>query len=195
MGSSKLRDLLTIEKPWESYRIVWTDPTMQYDLVAVETQWDYGLESYFLDHCLGTKDAEEFGEAHAVYSLRDSHRIPHATVLCLRTGHYSVYQAATDLGTTAHCIPERNTSVRVLQVRGRRDRLAATPFHRLVRDWYLSAGGVMVLDPKSLDNWCKSTMWADHDEQYHYDYRMDDSNLLFDWAYHNERLRRQYQPR
>lgn len=192
--NSGLRDLLSIDKPWSEYRIVWTDPTGQYDMVAVETQWDYGLEGYFLAHCLGTKDFEEFNEDHVVYSLRDSRRIPHATALCIRDGKRSLYGQSTDLGTMAPFRPEPGLDARVLQVRGREDKLAALPYHRLVRDWYIASGGELMLDPKRLDAWCTRSAFSDFDWQYHCDFLLDESVNFFGWANHNERLREAYKP-
>jgi len=188
-------DLLKVEKPWEKYRIVWSDPNGQYDMVAIETQWDYCLEGYFLAHCLGTKDFDEFNDIHVAYSLRDSLRIPHATVLCLRDSKWSDYGKSADLGTTAFFYPESGLRARVLQVRGREDCVAALPFHRLVREWYSSHGGQLVIEQERLDAWCRSRMMGDHDDLYHYQYSLNPSVNFFQWAHHNDKLRKVYTPR
>lgn len=190
-----LVDLLEVEKPWEKYRKVWTDPQGQYDIVAIETQWDYCLEGYFLAHCLGTKDFDEFNSDHIVYSLRDSLQIPHATILCLRDSKWSVYGNSADLGTTAFFFPEPDIRARVLQVRGREDCIAALPFHRLVREWYKSRGGKLAIAEDRMDWWCKSRLTGDHDEDYHYEYNLDPSVNYFQWASHNHKLREAYTPR
>ena len=197
MGKSKpgLRDLISIKKPWSEYRIVWSEPEGQYDMVAIETQWDYGLEGYFLAHCLGTKDYEEFSETHIAYSLRDSLRIPHATILCVRDGARSMYGGCTDLGTTRSFTPEEGVSCRVVQVRGRQDTLAAMPYHRIVRSWFVAHGGALIMSPDTLDYWCESPRLADHDWQYHCEYLLDESVNFFNWAHHNEEARRAYTPR
>jgi hypothetical protein len=183
-----------VEKPWEKYRVV-CKLDNQYDIVALETQWDYCLEGYFLAHCLGTKDFDEFNENHVAYSLRDSLQIPHATILCLRDGKWSDYGHSSDLGSTAYFYPESGLRARVLQVRGREDCVAALPYHRLVREWYKDHGGELVITDDRLDFWCNSRMTGDHDEFYHYKYLLNTAVNFFHWASHNDKLRKAYTPR
>lgn len=187
VGKKPMRDMLRMEIPWESPAVVWE--TGPYSIVRCETQWDYGMEGYFLAHCIGTKDYVSFSEAHSIYSLRDPFGIPHATILCLKQGHFSPYGDSFDLGTNSSFYPEGKVGDKcvVLQVRGREDALAMVPYHRIVRDWFRENGGVILWDDESLDRAVQKHHDTDYD--YHFRYLLDESVNLFDWAYHCERYR------
>lgn len=186
---AQYRDMLTMEIPWESREVLWEDPQGGYTVERVASQWDYGLEGYFLAHCMGTKDFDEFEKAHRVYSLRDAKGIPHCTILCQRTDEWSPYGRSTDLGTVEPFWPEKagGIEVTVLQVRGRQDALAMLPFHKLVREWYEARGGKLMVADSRMDAACLSI--GDDDFEYHFQHKLDESVNFFTWSYHNEKMR------
>lgn len=181
-----LRDISDITIPWENPRIVWEVPDSPYTIQVCDTAWDYGMEGYFLAHCLGTKDHESFRKAHAVYSLRDQGNFPHATILCCRDGEYSPYGAAWDIGSVLSFQPE-GESLRVLQVRGREDAIAHPVFHAMVRAWYVAHGGEIQVDIARLVELL--TKHGDDDYKYHFRYLLDESVNHFQWAHWNQEMR------
>lgn len=150
------------------------------------SQWDYELEGFYLAHCLGTKNYDDFAKAHVVYSLRDGLGYPHATILCVRPEEYSPYGACWDVGSRYEFAPE-GESLRILQVRGRNDDLAMAPFHAIVRDWYILHGGQ--IDSRILSR-IDEVIWreGDSDWNYHFRYLLDERNP-FTWAHWNEKMR------
>lgn len=180
-----MRDISNIVVPWDNPQEVWRDPSDAYSIVRSDSQWDWWLETYFLAHCLGTKNHAEFAKPHVVYSLRDSLDIPHATILCVRHGWYSPYGRCWDVGSNKVFAPE-NERLRILQVRGRNDELAMAQYHALVRDWYVSNGGELQVP---IDKFVQYIMRVgDDDLDYHFRYKLDERNG-FSWAHWNKRLR------
>lgn len=191
-NSSKLVSLLDKGRPpWEESIVQWATENGAYSLYEVNTQWDYELEGYFLAHCLGTKKAAEFNVAHKVLSLRDKLGYPHATVLLNRLGKYSPYGASRDLLTDEPVKlddPSAKFPVayRVLQVRGREDRIARWEYYALIRGWYTQHGGLFKDKEKPLGLVKRAVIHAqDRDIKYHYGYILDESANWFNWAYWN----------
>lgn len=191
------RNLLEMEEPipWENPQVVWTHPEGAYSVVLCDTQWDYALETYFLAHCLGTKDYREFSDAHVVYSIRDQFGIPHATILCQRNGKLSPYGTCYDLGTAEYFrphhrgTPKLESPMRVLQVRGRNDDLAMLPYLELAQQWFVAMGG----NPKiPFRKWNQAVYrHMDTDFEYHFCYLLDESNNKFEWTHRSAEQRRQ----
>ena len=181
-----LRDISDIDIPWENPEVIWDIPKSPYTIVRCDTQWDYGMEGYFLAHCLGTKDHDAFSKAHVCYSLRDTLGVPHCTILCVREDEYSPYGYAWDIGSVRSFTPE-GESLRILQVRGREDRIAMPIFHAYVRDWYTRNGGKIDVDITKLVNLLKKQ--GDNDRNYHFRYLLDESVNHFTWAHHNQEAR------
>jgi hypothetical protein len=178
-----MRDISNITVPWESTQEVWRDGP--YSIVRSDSQWDWWLETYFLAHCLGTKNHAEFSKAHVVYSLRDTFGIPHATILCVREDEFSPYGRCWDVGSHHNFQPEQE-SVRILQVRGRNDDLAMAPYHAIVRDWYVQNGGIIQVP---IDKFVEYIMRVgDPDVDYHFRYKLDQRNGFL-WTHWNERMR------
>lgn len=187
----KLVSLLDKGKPpWEKYAVHWETLDGAYQIVEVTTQWDYELEGYFLAHCLGTKNADEFGMAHRVFSVRDKLTYPHATILLNKVGAYSPYGASSDLLTTYTMklpAPDtgRDIAYKVLQVRGREDRVARWEYYSIVRQWFRTHGGKFPKDkPASLVHRALMNV-QDPDVKYHYGYLLDESVNFFNWAHWN----------
>lgn len=193
---NKLVSMLEKGKPpWEKCVQNWETKDGAYSIVEVSTQWDYELEGYYLAHCLGTKNAEEFNIAHRVFSVRDKLGFPHATILLQRMGIHSPYGQSRDLLTDAPMRLDESDSkfpIRyyVLQVRGREDKLARWEYYRLVREWYVQNGGQFREGKKRpLALIRKAVMHAqDPDVKYHYGYLLDESVNFFTWSYHNESM-------
>lgn len=179
-----MRDISNITVPWESTQEVWRDGP--YSIVRSDSQWDWWLESYFLAHCLGTKNHAEFSKAHVVYSLRDAFGIPHATILCVREDEFSPYGRCWDVGSHHNFQPEQE-SVRILQVRGRNDDLAMAPYHALIRDWYVQNGGILQVPIDKFVQYILREGDADYD--YHFRYKLDTKRNGFLWTHWNERMR------
>lgn len=178
--------------PWESRRVVWNEPLGAYTIEALESQWDYALEGFFLAHCLGTKDYDEFSLSHKAYSVKDEMGFPHATILCGIADVWSPYGRSADIGTVEPFWPElaSGPELNVLQVRGRCDALAMLPFHKMVREWYEDRGGKLQVADSTID--AAVARLGDDDVEYHFEYRLDESVNHFQWAYHNERMRNLY---
>jgi hypothetical protein len=171
--------------PWEKTEVVWTEPAGAYTIQRVTTEWDYGLEGYFLAHCLGTKDVPRFERIHKVYSLRDKLGIPHCTILCASAQQWSEYGNSADLGTVETFWPEGfdGPELNVLQVRGRCDAIAMLPYHQLVREWYEAKGGKLTMPDADLNR--AVIRMGDDDYAYHFQYKLDESVNVFNWAYRN----------
>lgn len=167
-----LRDISKVVIPWEKPEVVWEHPEGAYSVCKCDTPRDWNFEGYFLAHCLGTKEYEEFSKAHVVYSLRDKRGIPHATILCLREDEFSPYGAAWDIGSILPFQPE-DEPLRILQVRGREDDIAHPVFHCMVREWYVAHGGIIQADIANIVEFLR--VRGDSDENYHFRYLMDDS--------------------
>ena len=185
---SILKDISEIVPPWENPLVVYEIPDSPYTIQKCDTEWDYGIEGYFLAHCLGTKDFDHFSRAHAVYSLRDAAGIPHATILCVREDEYSPYGMCWDIGGVEWFTPEDpSEKLRILQVRGRNDDIAHPVFHSMVRGWYVNFGGRILVDIEKLVNLLMRK--GDHDFEYHFEYLLDESTNQFGWAHWNEKMR------
>lgn len=184
-----LRDISATIPPWENPAPVWKSQSGAYSIVKCDTQWDYQLETYYLAHCLGTKDYNAFSRAHMVYSLRDELGIPHATILCVRPDEYSPYGMSWDIGSYHTFDPEPGEqALRILQVRGRQDDLAMECYHSIVRDWYTQFGGEVPkrVIPKIVA-FC--ALHGDSDVNYHFRYLLDEQKNAFEWAHWNGRMR------
>lgn len=179
-----VRSLLALERPWEEEIPVWEAPRGGYRLEEIRTQWDYELEGYFLAHCLGTKDADEFNKAHRVFSLRDRFRIPHCTVLLQRNDTWSPYGQSADLGTEHPCYID-DDPYWVLQVRGRNDDVARWEFYKLVLQWFMQHGGKLEVPAATLMR--RIGVIGDRDLKYHYGYFLDESVNHFTWSYKHEK--------
>lgn len=177
--------------PWEKYAVQWETQDGAYQVVEVTTQWDYELEGYFLAHCLGTKNAREFGVAHRVFSLRDKLGYPHATILLQKVGMHSPYGQSRDLLTENPMkLPvsyaKFDAAYRVLQVRGREDQIARWEYYSIVRKWYVAHGGLFTDKKKPLGLVRRAVQHAqDCDVKYHYGYLLDESVNFFTWAWWN----------
>lgn len=190
---SKFVSLLEKGKPpWEKCVVNWVTDDGAYSMVEVTTQWDFELEGYYLAHCLGTKNADEFNVAHRVFSLRDRLGFPHATILLQRIGRFSPYGQSRDLLTDSPVLLKEEGSkfpvrYNVLQVRGREDQIARWEYYALVRDWYTQHGGVFRKSKnRSLDLVRRAVVHAqDKDIKYHYGYLLDESVNFFTWSYSN----------
>lgn len=180
-----LRDISNVEIPWENPFEVWEDPSGAYTVQRCASQWDWWLESYFLAHCLGTKNYEEFSKNHVVYSIRDKVGVPHATILCVREDCYSPYGRCWDIGSVQIFTPEEEP-LRVLQVRGRNDAIAHPIFHAIARDWYVRYGGRIEAPIESIVNVVMKL--GDDDLDYHFRYMLDERNGFL-WTHWNERMR------
>src|SRR3954462_1281928 len=119
--------------PWEKPEVV-HDFDDGWKIVRVQTAWDYGIEGWFLDHCLGTKHFDTFEQGHRVFSLRDRYDVPHATILCLLPEIVSPYMGCADLGVADYFGIE-GENLKILQVRGRKDALARPEFLYKVGEW------------------------------------------------------------
>jgi len=181
-----LRDITTVIPPWERPDVVWKSGP--YSIVKCDTQWDYQLETYYLAHCLGTKDYDGFSRAHVVYSLRDELGYPHATILCVREDEYSPYGRCWDIGSYEYFTPEPGENLRVLQVRGRYDDIAMPIYHAIAREWYIQFGGKIQVDEAKLVTFLERT--GDDDWNYHFRYLLDEERNSFPWAYWNTHARR-----
>lgn len=192
--STTYTDMLTKwkEVPWESQNVVWNEPFGAYTIESLDSQWDYALEGFFLAHCLGTKDFDEFSLVHHAYSVKDALGFPHCTILCVEEDTWSSYGRSADLGTMEPFWPEsaRGPAMRVLQVRGREDALAMLPYHKMVREWYEDRGGKLYTRDSVMDAYI--TRNGDDDIPYHCQYKLDESVNHFNWAYHNNRMRDLY---
>lgn len=183
--------------PWESPSIQWKNPDGAYAMTEVKTQWDFQLEGYYLAHCLGTKNAAEFLVAHRVFSLRDKLGYPHATILLLKEGAYSPYEASHDL-LTDHTLKlkvpfgskTRDQRYRVLQVRGRTDDIARWEYYSIVRDWFAAHGGRFPRSHPRGDVKRAVLKMQDTDVKYHYAYMLDESVNYFNWAHWNSDMAR-----
>lgn len=192
------KDMLEMDIRWECPSSVWKDDQGAYTIATVKTQWDYELEGFFLSHCLGTKDAAEFEESHKVYSVRDALDVPHATILCQIVGKHSIYGASGDLLTGEPFQPEKGLFLRVLQVRGRGDKLAMQPYMQMVIEWFKARGGQWEPGEEGhmrnlLKAYCAQASIADFDFLYHYRYMLDEENNPWQWSYRNKRLREAYE--
>lgn len=195
----KLVSLLEKGKPpWEESIVQWSTEDGAYSMHEVRTQWDYELEGYFLAHCLGTKDADEFNKAHRVLSLRDRLGYPHATILLQRVGKFSPYGQSRDLLTDDPVrLKEPNKRAliahTVLQVRGREDAIARWEYYALVRHWYTQHGGRFRDKSKTPDLVRRAVMsHSDRDIKYHYGYLLDESANFFTWSHWHYDLQKKY---
>lgn len=198
-SQANLRNILEMDIQWENPERVWEEAEGGYSIVKVATQWDYCLEGYFLSHCIGTKDIDTFGIAHKVYSLRDALGVPHCTILCQNIDKQSMYGASGDIITHLPFLPEAEGPIlRVLQVRGRHDKLAMRPYMQMVLDWYKKFGGEWEQEEEHMirliENYCSKAQYADFDFLYHFRYMMDDKKHPWLWASHNEELTEAYTP-
>lgn len=183
-----LRDISVGGVPWENPASVWNTSDGAYSIQRCDTAWDYALEGWYLAHCLGTKDYEQFSKAHVVYSLRDRLGIPHATILCVRPEEYSPYGRCWDIGSGRVFTPESSEpDLRVLQVRGRHDAIAMPIFHAIVRAWYVAHGGYIEVEIAALVRYLQRE--GDDDFAYHFRYLMDERDNAFTWAHWNEKMR------
>lgn len=169
-----MRYIRDLNPPWENPESVGTlDNGMK--VVRVQTPWDYGMESYFLGHCLGSKDFLNFEVGHRAFSVRDTYGIPHATILCLKNGIVSPYQGSADLGT----FQMGNIGgelLRIIQVRGRHDAPANINYLRPVRKWFMRCVDHLYqgVPDKIVD--MHNFIFGDTDEEYHEHYMMDDED-------------------
>jgi hypothetical protein len=176
-----MRQIRDLKKPWE-----YPEPVGQVEngwtIVRVQTPWDYGLETYFLDHCLGTKHFEAFEKGHRVFSLRDEYEVPHCTILCLKPGFVSAYAAFADLGTTQRA-ELGGEELHVLQVRGRHDNPAGVKYLKLVRSWFLENLGREYegIEPEIVD--MHNLVFGDKDDQYHHAYILNEDERIYEGAW------------
>jgi hypothetical protein len=140
------------------------------------------MEGYLLAHCIGTKDADEFGKAHRVFSLRDKLGVSHCTVLLQRDNTWSPYGGSRDLLTNSPMTLGKDKYF-VLQVRGREDELARWEYYWMVLQWYLAHGGKCNVQYGKLQQAVEHVQ--DSDLKYHYGYALDESVNMFNWAYHH----------
>lgn len=186
--------------PWEESNVEWTTDDGAYVVAELRTQWDYELESYYLAHCLGTKDAVEFGQGHKAFSLRDRLGFPHCTILLLANGSKSPYGGSSDLLTpysmtlTSKTMPWMDLpdgatwswKYKVLQVRGRNDRVARWEYYSIVRQWFKAHGGKFKRD-HTVEEYQRVVMaLCDTDLKYHYGYLLDESSNFFTYSFWNE---------
>jgi hypothetical protein len=166
-----VRQIRDVKKPWENPEVV--GRVRDHSIVRVQTPWDYGLETYFLDHCLGTKHFETFERGHRAFSVRDRYGVPHATILTLRPEMVSPYMGCTDLGTTQFG-NVGGELVRVLQVRGRKDKPARVDYLRMVRSWFMECVGHEYQGPNQKIVDMHNYVFGDNDTDYHDLYLLDD---------------------
>ena len=170
-----MQDLLRdMPPPWEQRDVV--DTFGAYTVERVSTQWDYELEGFYLAHCLGTKDADEFNRIHRVFSIREAELgIPHATILAVKKGKqkHSPYGICSDLGSHANCMV-RGDKLRVLQVRGRHDALARPEFLSVAAAFYCSRGGRLRVPLQAIQKFAERK--GDQDVLYHYHFLMGKTN-------------------
>lgn len=152
--------------PWENNEPVWWDTRSAYVVTDIITQADFELEGKLLAHCLGTKNALEWNKVHRMFSIRGPEGLPHATILCVYNGKTSPYGACADL-TSSEPFKIDGKKLRVLQVRGRDDDLAAVQFHRIARRFYKAHGGKIRTNDKRLDALCHK--YSDNDTAYHFE--------------------------
>ena len=183
-----LRDIRGIDIPWENPEVVYECPGGGYSVQRCASQWDYWLETYFLAHCLGTKDYADFSKSHVVYSLRDKYGIPHATILCVREDEPSPYGMCWDIGSY-HLFTPEDERIRVLQVRGRNDAIAHPIFHALVREWYRHKGGRIDMDVGKIVRFLQAK--GDKDTQYHFRFILDETTNHFLFTHWNHQAVRQ----
>jgi hypothetical protein len=176
-----VRQIRNVKKPWENPEPL-GHPAEGWSVVRVQTPWDYGLETYFLDHCLGTKHFETFERGHRVFSLRDQYDVPHATILALKPNIVSPYMGFTDLGT----MQVGNVGgeiLRILQVRGRHDSPARVEYLRMVRNWFMECVGHKYegADQRIVD--MHNLVFGDSDTQYHDAYLLDEDERGYPGAW------------
>lgn len=145
------------ERPWENPEVLHTFRD-QWTIVRVQTPWDYCLETWYLDHCLGSKHFETFELGHRVFSLRDTYGIPHATILGILPDITSPYMGCSDLLTTDF-FNIGGENLRILQVRGREDDLATRESLFKVCEW------LQMAMPKTLLH--QTALFGDTDMDYH----------------------------
>lgn len=163
-----LRDILPL--PWEDAKVV--AEIDGYDVCAVRTPFDYGLEGYLLAHCLGTKD-DEFREKHRVYSIRDRNGVSHCTILyyCGASRNESPYGICDDFGSSRPGRDGNGQELHLLQVRGREDQIAHPDYHEIARRFHETLGGEILVPEDALDAYCSRN--GDKDYRYHDDYTLD----------------------
>ena len=157
--ATRRRFIRHLEKPWENPEVIHTFEE-GWKIVRCQTAWDYGLEGWFLDHCLGTKHFETFEKGHRVFSLRDPDDIPHATILCLLEEKVSPYMFCADLRDNGDWYTIEGETMCVLQVRGRNDALAKPEYLNLVSNWLRGEG----CDKLTL---LSAHVFGDKDDDYH----------------------------
>lgn len=161
-----------LEKPWENPEVV-HDFGDGRTVVRVQTPWDYCLESWFLDHCLCSKHFETFEVGHRVFSVRDRWGIPHATILCLLPGVTSPYSGCADLHTVDY-YRIGGENLRILQVRGREDRLAQTADIQAIGEWL----GIDLSRELGLG----AAVFGDNDSDYHLRHLLPYNHLWENWT-------------
>jgi hypothetical protein len=160
------------QRPWEKREVV--GRIDDYTIERVQTPKDYGTETVFLWHCLGTKNFERFEIGHRVFSLRDKHGIPHATILTLKPNVVSAYGSCADLGVIDN-MNVGGEALRVLQVRGRNDELAAPRFLRIAGKWWEECSGRQIPDGVKHTTALQAHIFGDSDMNYHLNYQMEPS--------------------
>lgn len=158
-----------MEKPWENPEELHAFDN-GWKIVRVQTEWDYGLETWFLDHCLGTKHFATFEIGHRVFSLRDDYEVPRATILGLLSEKTSPYMTFSDLCTMDY-FSIGGEEMRILQVRGRNDALATPKAMTYVADWL----GIEL--PKELE--LATLVFGDDDTSYHDRHLLDEEDRIY----------------
>jgi hypothetical protein len=175
-----LADFLPI--PWDGRASIHS-PEPGYTVEKIVTDFDFGLEGYLLGHCLGTKDVPDFKKNHELYSIRDVDGIPHATILYARDRKGSPYGSCDDF---MHSTPARifGEDMHLLQVRGRHDRIAARPYHRMARKFHKAYTGRILASETHLDIRC---MWiGDRDWSYHNKWKFEENFNQFNPEFRGE---------
>lgn len=171
---SRRRFIRFIEKPWENPEVL-HEFDQGWKIVRCQTAWDYGMEGWFLDHCLGTKHFDTFEKGHRVFSLRDSDDIPHATILCLLENRVSPYMGCSDLRDRGNYYTIEGETMSVLQVRGRNDTLAKAEYLNMVSHW---------LTGENADKFVllSAHIFGDQDEDYHTRALLDENHFYTGWT-------------